>query len=1053
MKLLVTLLTLAAWASAAPATPGPSWSPVPTRPRLHGGMIRDKPVVAGSAPRPTNNLPNHTNSTSSSSRILRFQVGETVIPLDLDWTQEEMEDRMPDIPTAARYAACSHYCKTENRLDMSAKYCMNFCIKSVEKHAQKERLVHGKERARDLGIKSGITPWEPVLPLPQEPTMKRRSTPGAFQNISRAQMDRAVVAYDCSVPTLLETVQIPEKKATDCTEQRTRVILQANATLNVLQRVETFPVRIYRCKVKQTTIPTGCGMHSHQWLVHPWVEIERELTIPEEECRRMWKTQKYVDARGKTHSLKTESRNTVYSYLAGGIDTSSNNFGYCSGETMKKGNTIAHDMVISQHKTIDLHSFEATSDRQGKVNIPQENLVLPCNVLAQTCFTQTGSYFWERVDFTQHCPLYRTRQVNGIIVTDEGGRKSFISRDNSLVRLRLKGAAVWCNHTVYETNFQRIFVSEDISQPLFNRPLTQASEASLVTYVNAQDYFLSGFLTERIQKEHDVMQRNDCLQMVEERQLDYASLAAAQNVPVEGTTVALGAGYFASARGDAYAKYRCKSILVMARNVDRCYAALPVTLSAKDENDYRLARGWPVGTNASDVEFFVTPNSHLLTTKGIEVECIPMMAPMFRGAYGSWITHTPEATFVSAEPVTLQLTRSEVEEADKWELPDFENGGIYETEFVLALDRQRQLSRATADVTVTLGRKAEETGWSSGQYMGPSGPQLSLPGISIPTVSEILWSAFYNWGVFVAGVIGLIALAFAVSCMAGFLCRLRGIPFHPGATRAAHAAVAAFPSLGNYWRRRHRRYRQPEQDIEEMQPIIRNQRLRRAAPPIPATEGHDRTLQRSPTRQRAPHRPSLEPVISPQTQVNRESLAAPEMPPILEEVTLNSFGLSSPLSSKRELLHHAPLGNLATPAPGVLQACVTKIEHFEKMLRSERPDAALDNLKEKILREVLHLKGRIRRALELNRPLDESSVAQELTEIRKRYFTSRSHLNSPALSCAPTPETHSAHDLLGMVYHAHQDSEDEEEESASGATPLALTRNEEPRALLPPPAN
>ena len=113
-------------------------------------------------------------------------------------------------------------------------------------------------------------------------------------------------------------------------------------------------------------------------------------------------------------------------------------------------------------------------------------------------------------------------------------------------------------------------------------------------------------------------------------------------------------------------------------------------LLPRDENAYWLALGWEVGTNATDLEFFVTPTSHLLTTKGIDVEQVPVMAPMFRGAYGSWITHTLQATFVSAEPVRLQLTRQEVEEADKWELPDFEQVGVYEKEFVLNLDHQRQ---------------------------------------------------------------------------------------------------------------------------------------------------------------------------------------------------------------------------------------------------------------------------------------------------------------------------------------------------------------------------
>ena len=998
MKLTVCLLVTflrCTLSAPSPRFPWSSGSSDVSTPHLHGGrewepgeqtQTEDRPRRTRTEDRPRRAVQDQPNAHDNViDNIIKIHVGTTVIPLNLDWTKAEMQDRMPDIPPQARLTVCSHYCKElhrKHRKGMTADECLEFCLECVDEH---ERVAKGQERAKDLGIKAGTTPWEPVLPMPRAPELQRRSTTTAFQNVSRAQMDRAVVAYDCSVPTLLETVQIPEKKATDCADQKTRVILQQNATLNVLQRVETFPVTVYRCRVKQTTIPTGCGMHSHQWLIHPWVEIEREQTISEQECKQMWETGQYVDPRGKVHDLRTESRNTVYSYLAGGIDTSAKNFGYCSGETVKKMGTLAEDMVISQHRTIDLFSFNATSDRQGKVHLPQENKILPCNVLAQGCLTQSGSYFWPRVDFNEHCPLFRTRQVDGIIVTDEGGQRSFLSRDDSLIRLRLRGTTVWCNQTVWETNFQKIVVTEDINYPLFNRPLTQASETSLVTYVNAQDYFLAGFLTERIQQEHDTMQRNDCLQMVEERELDYASLAAAQNVPVEGATVALGAGYFASARGDAYAKYRCKAILVMARNVDRCYAALPVTLRAEDENNYRLARGWPLGTNASEVEFFVTPTSHLLTTKGIEVECLPMMAPMFRGAYGSWITHTPEATFVSAEPATLQLTRQEVEEADRWELPDFEQGGIYEAEFVLAFDRQRQLSRATADVAVTLGRKAEETGWASGGYLGPQGPQLTLPGISVPTVADILWAAFYNWGVFVAGVLGLVALAFVVQCLAGFLCRLRGIPFHPEATRMAHTAVAVFPSLGAYLQRRNRRYQRRDRDPEG--PLLgEDGEPRRPAPEAPIP-GEMRIIRTDRHRYRRPRR-------------DVEGQQTTDVP----DVTLNSFGLASPLSPRRAALHAPALGTLRPESQDVMQMCISRIEQFEQLLRAEQPDTVLDPLKEKILREVLHLKGRIQRAAELNKPLNETAVASELVDIRRRYFSTRSLMHSPLASRTPTPD-------------------------------------------------
>ena len=979
MKLLLAILVALRLAAGRPLPlPPPDW-PDSFLSSAHGGMMSADNGTGGTQTRPANK----ERITRSLDNVRQMYIGNfPPVPINYDWTMEELQDRLPDIPEPGRLAVCVAYCRFEDRrTPQEIHTCVNGangCFKFVEKIRQEEEKTTMKTTAPEL-TDPELDLWTPTLVQPPAPKLKKRQTATEdqkFANISRDQVNRAVVAYDCSVPTLLETVQIPEKKASDCSEQRTKVLRQRNATLNILQQVDTVPIVVYRCRVKKTTIPTGCGMHSHQWLVHPMVEIERDQVVSPLLCKQWWDTQEYVDPRGKKHHLQKNSKNTIYSYLAGSIDTSSANFGYCSGETVQMADGVmAKSMVVSQHRTIEMFKFDATSDRRGQIYIPQDDRKLPCNVLAETCATDSGSYFWDKVDFNQHCPLYQTRTSSGIIVTDEGGRRSFLSRDNSLIRLRLRGVVVICNQTVWETNFQKIVVTEDTRYPDFNRPLTQASEASLVTYVNAQDYFLAGFLTERIQREHDVMQRNECLQLVEERQLDYASLAAAQNVPVEGTTVALGAGFFASSRGDAFVKYRCKTLLVMARNVDKCYAALPVTLQPEDENTYRMARGWSVGTNASEVEFFVTPNSHLLTTKGIEVECIPMMAPMFRGAYGSWITHTPEATFVSAEPAKLQLTRQEVEEADKWELPDFEQGGVYEPDFVLALDRQRQLSRAAADVTVTLGRKAEETGWTSGTFAGGAYGGLNLPGLSIPSLGQILWDAFSTWGILVAGVIGIVGLAYLITCSAGMFCRLRGAPFHPRATRRAHAAVAIFPSLGPYLRRRHRRYYEPNDD-----------------PRIPfMTQG--------PVDALPDERP---PVYLPILTPNELQPMSSQSQPALPAIPGNTFGQRNALAPRRQLLHMPALGNLDTARPAGLGECLQRIQEFENLLRSEPEDPA--NLTDKVLREVLHLKGQVTRALEFNRPLNELTIAQEIGDIRRRYFRSRSQFNSPLPSRTPSPK-------------------------------------------------
>ena len=324
---------------------------------------------------------------------------------------------------------------------------------------------------------------------------------------------------------------------------------------------------------------------------------------------------------------------------------------------------------------------------------------------------------------------------------------------------------------------------------------------------------------------------------------------------------------------------------------------------------------------------------------------------------------------MSAEPAKLQLTRQEVEEADKWELPDFEQGGVYKPDFVLALDRQRQLSQAAADVAVTLGRKAEETGTLAGG--------LNLPGLSIPSVWEILWGAFSTWGIIVAGVIGILGLAYLITCSAGMFCRLRGAPFHPRATRRAHVAVAVFPSLGPYLRRRNPRYLDPRDKFR-----------------VPF-------LDREPADAVADHRPPAYLPILSTNELNpsptRKRLTLPTIPE-------NSFGQSNALAPWRQLLHIPAHGTLAPPQPVGLGECLQRIQEFESTLRAEPEDTLTGTLTASVLREVLHLKGQVTRAIENNRRVNEVAIAEEIGDIRRRYFHSKSQVNSPLNSRTPSPE-------------------------------------------------
>ena len=118
-------------------------------------------------------------------------------------------------------------------------------------------------------------------------------------------------------------------------------------------------------------------------------------------------------------------------------------------------------------------------------------------------------------------------------------------------------------------------------------------------------------------------------------------MAAEQRVSLDGEIASLGNGVFVTAAGDAWYRYSCKKILVYAKQLPACYAALPVIVTKTDRNYYFSAKGT---VDDNNTQFFITPHSHLLTTTGIELDCVPEVAPVYRGSTGKWLRASPTLT-------------------------------------------------------------------------------------------------------------------------------------------------------------------------------------------------------------------------------------------------------------------------------------------------------------------------------------------------------------------------------------------------------------------------
>jgi hypothetical protein len=132
-----------------------------------------------------------------------------------------------------------------------------------------------------------------------------------------------------------------------------------------------------------------------------------------------------------------------------------------------------------------------------------------------------------------------------------------------MMRLVQEEPFVACGGLVYKTNYDRLFLTAELENEYFQTPV-HPSEMSTITYVNVQDDYLFGTLTEYIRKEFTGLVRRRCRQHQEDRARAFASLAAEQRATVDGESTALGGGLFATAAGEAWYRYRCRNVTVLA---------------------------------------------------------------------------------------------------------------------------------------------------------------------------------------------------------------------------------------------------------------------------------------------------------------------------------------------------------------------------------------------------------------------------------------------------------------------------------------------------------
>ena len=252
-------------------------------------------------------------------------------------------------------------------------------------------------------------------------------------------------------------------------------------------------------------------------------------------------------------------------------------------------------MVVTDYVTLSLNKRSAYRylDPEGneKILIDHNQVILPdqCTIDSKDCIVDDGAtYIWTPPSEQDKCGLYNLRTTMGVDVTsevtaEEGDVTTFIATDDTMVRLEKKyPPKVMCGSVVYATNYDQLFLTNDMENEEFGRPLPP-SEGSPYLYANTKVHFAYESLKEGLEETVLQLRADICRKDETNRLREYAGQAAAQRSLTDGDTVRVQDNQFGTASGEVWWIYACRPIIVQARATPGvCFNALPVDLSDQD---------------------------------------------------------------------------------------------------------------------------------------------------------------------------------------------------------------------------------------------------------------------------------------------------------------------------------------------------------------------------------------------------------------------------------------------------------------------------------------
>lgn len=542
---------------------------------------------------------------------------------------------------------------------------------------------------------------------------------------------RGIIGYDCGAANLNVTT-ISLNKIGDCNIPDP-IVNKTNVYLQLLQLKTYHSVHVRECRVEIFREINRCGIFSHTSAVAGGV-AEYIFEPSREACNRMQETGRFEIGRTTVDGLL---RNSTFSFpisLAGHTGRD----GECEGTHYADPYGSWEKVIVQGTATVTLSDYDA------QVHIGKDVISLrtgtQCSLTRGSCLdTHGGNVFWDTIPvdsckFDRYDVLYegpadklqdQTEQYLETIYT--------VNSEDMTFALTVHQPKLLCGYKIIQTQHPKLFILEGAKGSFFGRPTPlKAQDLDLFTYINTKFVYVEkhmrnqlnslykDVMQKRCEMEQDLLRNSQTLALIKPEEFAY--------------NYQKGPGYTAVITGEVARLIKCTPVEVKVSRTEQCYQELPVTHGNKI--------------------YYLTPKTHILKRKGYEIPCNTILPSMYE-VDGIWYKMLPFPSEAEQPHVMTPFTKPTWHYRSPGNLAQ---QGIYSDQ---DLDHLRDYIMTPFEQPALVNGMIRAANGHPANLQGLTFDRLLNPEVIENAVKDTwmkMWNKFNSFGVFSAGVLGIIII-------------------------------------------------------------------------------------------------------------------------------------------------------------------------------------------------------------------------------------------------------------------------------------------------------